>query len=201
MSRMILSMQCPYCQTQLTESSVECSHCSLSIKSANALLGPVPQLSTGINDFLALLDKKAKKKLNKSLIKLGERFPQVRMHIIINEFDPKYSFATHLFWLFNQDSLSTSDQKGGKNHSILLGLDTSQSLCSIIIGYGLEPFLARKALDDVLDTAQASLSAGCYSDAILTIIDNLSHLMQETCQQLTEVLNLSEAETSQPIEY
>ncbi|MDG1358149.1 MAG: TPM domain-containing protein [Akkermansiaceae bacterium] len=201
MSRMIKDMQCPYCQAKLTESAIECNYCNLSLKSANALLGPIPQLSSGINDFDATLDKKSQKKINKSLSKLAERFPQVRMHVIINKFDPKYSLSTHLFWLFNQDSLSTSNRKGGKNHTVLLGLDSGRSCCALMVGYGLEPFLARKALDHVLDKAQPSLSQGDYKDAILIIIDELTQLMQETCKQLEDVLDISEAETYQPIEY
>lgn len=201
MFRMMHPMQCPYCQTQLTEFSEECTYCSLSLKSANALLGPVPNLSTGINDLLATLDKKSQKKINKSLFKLGERFPQVQMHIITNKFDPKYSLSTHLFWLFNQDSLSASNHKGGKNHTILLGLDPSQARCALIVGYGLEPFLARKALDHVLDKGQALLSEGHYSEAILTIINELALLMKETCKELEEFLDLSDAEKSQPNEY
>lgn len=198
---MIDSMQCPYCQTQLSEHSAECSHCKLSLKSANALLGPVPLLSLGINDLLSTLEKKAQKKINKSLLKLNQRFPQVRMHIIINKFDPKYPLATHLFWLFNQNALSTSDRKGGKNHDILLGLDTEQALSSIIVGYGLEPFLARTALDDVLYVAQQALVNGRYCDAILTIINELAQLMEDTCQKLADILDLPENKTSQPIEY
>lgn len=201
MSLMIINMQCPYCQTQLTEHCSECSHCSLSLKSANALLGPVPLLSLGVNDFLSALEKKAQKKINRSLVKLGERFPQVRMHIIVNNFNPKYSLATHLFWLFNQGALSTSDYKGGKNHNILLGLDIDQANCAIMVGYGLEPFLARKKLDDVLSKAQPLLSEGNYSDAILTIIDELAQLMEDTCKKLEDVLDISEAKSSQPNEY
>ncbi|MGB2403462.1 MAG: hypothetical protein ACPIA7_08645, partial [Akkermansiaceae bacterium] len=117
------------------------------------------------------------------------------------KFDPKYPLATHLFWLFNQNTLSTSDRKGGKNHDILLGLDTEQALGSIIIGYGLEPFLARSALDDVLYVAQQALSNGHYSDAILIIINELAQLMETSCKKLVDVLDLSENKTSQPIEY
>ena len=90
MFRIISGMQCPYCQTPLTETSEECSYCSLSLQSANSLLGPVPRLTTGLNDILSVLEKKAQSKATKSLAKLSQRFPQVRMHIIINKFNPNY---------------------------------------------------------------------------------------------------------------
>ena len=201
MFRIISGMQCPYCQTPLTETSEECSYCSLSLQSANSLLGPVPRLTAGLNDILSVLEKKAQSKTTKSLTKLSQRFPQVRMHIIINNFDPKYPLSTHLFWLFNQGSLCTSDRKGGKNHSILLGLDPAQGCGGLIVGYGLEPFLPQKALDHVLEKAQPLLSEGNHSEAILAIIDDIAELMRETCEELEEILDLTKTETSHQIEY
>ena len=196
-----LGMQCPYCQAPLTETSEECSYCSLSLQSANSLLAPVPRLTTGLNDILSVLEKKAQSKATKSLAKLSQRFPQVRMHIIINKFNPNYPLSTHLFWLFNQGALCTSDRKGGKNHTVLLGLDPGQGRSGIIVGYGLEPFLAQKALDHVLEKAQPLLSEGNHSEAILAIIDNLAELMQETCDELEEILDLEKTETTHQIEY
>ena len=201
MFRIIFGMQCPYCQTPLTETSEECSYCSLSLQSANSLLGPVPRLTTGLNDILSVLEKKAQSKTTKSLTKLSQRFPQVRMHIIINNFDPNYPLSTHLFWLFNQGALCTSDRKGGKNHSILLGLDTTQGRGGLIVGYGLEPFLPQKALDHVLEKAQPLLSEGNHSEAILAIIDDIAELMRKTCDELEEILDLAKTETSHQIEY
>ncbi len=196
-----MRMQCPYCHAPLAESSIECRHCNLSLKSANTLLGPAPKLSNGINDLIALLDKKAHKKINKSLRKLAGHFPQVKMHIVINKFDSKYSLSTHLFWLFNQDSLSISNHKGGDNHNILLGLDPNHSTCGLMVGYGLEPFLARKALDHVIDVAHPLLSQGNIEYAISIIIEELTQVMQETCIQLNEVFETSETKTSQSTEY
>ena len=83
----------------------------------------------------------------------------------------------------------------------MLGLDTDQANCAIMVGYGLEPFLARKKLDDVLSKAQPLLSEGNYSDAILTIIDELAQLMEDTCKKLEDVLDISEAKSSHPNEY
>ena len=201
MFRIISGMQCPYCQTPLTETSEECSSCSLSLHSANSLLGPVPRLTAGLNDILSVLEKKAQSKTTKSLTKLSQRFPQVRMHIIINNFDPNYPLSTHLFWLFNQGALCTSDRKGGKNHSVLLGLDTAQGRGGLIVGYGLEPFLPQKALDHVLEKAQPLLSEGNHSEAILAIVDDIAELMRETCDALEEILDLAKTETSHQIEY
>lgn len=194
-------MQCPYCRTQLSETSEECTYCNLSLQSANALLGPVPRLAPGLNDTLSALSKASQQKITKRLAKLSRRFPQVRMHIITSEFDPKYSISTHLFWLFNQGIFCTSDRKGGENHSILLGLDTVQRRVGLIVGYGLEPFLSQKSLDQVLEKAQPLLDKGNYSEAVLAIINEIYKLMEEICNDLNELLDLDEEIISQQTEY
>jgi len=195
------AMQCPYCNTQLTETSEECSYCNLSLRSANALLGPVPHLTPGINDELSTLDKRARSKVSKALTTISRCFPQVSMHVVIRELDPDYSISTHLFWLFNQGLFCPSEDKGGKNHSILLGVDPIQGRIGIIVGYGLEPFLAQKSLDYVLKKAQPLLSNANYSGAILTIIDGVYDLMQKICEELKDILDRSEIESSHPNEY
>ena len=155
-------------------------------------MGPVPGLTPGLNDTLCVLNKKSRHQITKALSRLNHRFPQVSMHIITRDFNPKYSISTHLFWLFNQDIFSASNHPGGKNHSILLGLDTSQQQAGIIVGYGLEPFLAQKSLDHVLEKAQASLSQSAYGEAVLTIIDQIYKLMEEVCNDLNELLDLED---------
>lgn len=158
--------------------------------SASALLGPIPRLAKGLNDTVALLDAPAGKKIQLALTHLASKFPQVDMHILIRHFDPQYPISTHLFWLFNQGEFCAEDQKGGKNHSILLALDPKHGRIGLIVGYGLEPFLPRKALDHTLEKAQPSLGASDYAKALLTVIDALEHLMAGVCDGLEETFGV-----------
>ncbi len=194
-------MQCPYCRAPLTETSKECPSCQLSLHSANALLGPVPRFDQGLTDAVGVLEKGSDKKIRHALATLSKRFPQVDMHVLIKKFDRQYPIGTHLFWLFNQGEFCPSDRKGGKNHSILLGLDPQQGRIGLIVGYGLEPFLPRKALDHTLEKAQPSLGAADYPQAILTVIDALDQLMEGICDGLEEALGIDRPEPTNPQEY
>lgn len=194
-------MQCPYCRAPLTETSKECPSCQLSLRSANALLGPVPRFTKGLTDTLGVLEKGADKKIRQALVQLTRRFPQVEMHVLLQKFDRQYPIGTHLFWLFNQGGFCASDRKGGKNHSILLGLDPKQGRVGLIVGYGLEPFLPRKALDHTLEKAQPSLGAADLTQAILTVIDALDELMEGICDGLGETLGIEQATVSTQTEY
>ena len=194
-------MQCPYCQATLTETSEECPSCQLSLQRANALLGPMPRFGKGLVDTLGMLEKGAGKKISNALNTISRRFPQVEMHLLIKEFDPQYPLSTHLFWLLNQGEFCASDRKDGKNHSILLGLDPRQGSIGLIVGYGLEPFLAQKALDHVLEKAQASLGSADHTKAILTIIDSLQELMEEICDGLGQTTDPRATKVSTTIDY
>jgi|TARA_B110000908_G_scaffold44420_1_gene54070 hypothetical protein len=125
----------------------------------------------------------------------------VEIHVLLQKFDRQYPIATHLFWLFNQGGFCASDRKGGKNHSILLGLDPKQGRIGLIVGYGLEPFLPRKALDHTLEKAQPSLGAADLTQATLTVIDSLDQLMEGICDGLGETLGIDEPEIANKQDY
>lgn len=183
-------MQCPYCRTPLTETSKECPSCLLSLFTANSLLSPMPRTVKGLTDSIGLLENGSVRKINHALAALGRKFPQVDMHIIFRKFDSKFPIATHLFWLFNHGDFCSDEKKGGKNHAILLGLDPKHGKIGLIVGYGLEPFLPQKALDHTLEKAQPSLAAADYTQAILTVIDALSRLMEGICSGFNDTLGI-----------
>lgn len=194
-------MQCPYCQAVLSETTEECPSCQLSLTSANALLGPAPRLYKGLNDTIGLLGNSGSKKIQSSLTNLTRKFPQVDMHVVVRDFDPQFPVSTHLFWLFNQGDLVADDRKGGKNRTILLSLDPRQGRIGLMVGYGLEPFLPRKALDHVLEKAQPSLDAADYTKAVIVVIESLDDLMSGVCEGLEETLGVSVQQQSTKQEY
>lgn len=194
-------MQCPGCKASLMETSRECPSCQLSLQSTNALLGPMPRLGKGLVDTLGVLEKQPGKRITRALGKINQRFPQVEMHVLIGKFSIQHPLATHLFWFFNQGDFCASNRKGGKNHSILLGLDPRQGRIGLIVGYGLEPFLPQKALDDALEKAHPYLGNGELAKAILTVIHSLEELMGAICDELLEEDIEDPAHTSTSIEY
>lgn len=194
-------MQCPYCQASLTEASNECPSCQLSLQSVSALLGPIPRLGKGLIDTLSVIEKAQHKQIIRALNKLNQHFPQVEMHVLITKFDSQYTLSTHLFWLFNRGEFCASDRKDGKNHSILLGLDPQQGRIGLIVGYGLEPFLAQKALDHMLEKAQPSLGSADLTKAILTVINCLDHHMKGVCDDLEQAPDPDQANVSTQNQY
>ena len=83
----------------------------------------------------------------------------------------------------------------------ILGANQIKAVIVDLIGCGLEPFLSRKSLDEVLKKSQPLLGNADYSGAILTIIDGVYDLMQKICEDLKDILDRSEMECSHPNEY
>lgn len=184
-------IQCPYCNTALTETSVSCPDCNLNLERANAVMGPVPMLSaSGITDLTRRLLPAEEKHLHRTLQTFRRRFPQSQLFILLNEFTDHFPPASHLFWIFNAAGLSRVENKRGLNRDILIGIDPTRHWAGLIIGYGLEPFLGQEALDHILEQAIPCLEGGRISEAIDGMITHLGDLMEGVCRDLPSTLGL-----------
>lgn len=184
---------CPFCHTSLAETAPACPRCNLDLKKARSVMGPVPLLSaSGLTDLSQTLTPADEKALLKASLAFNKRFPQCRILILIKDFAPQFPLGVHLFWLFNAAGLSGEDHKHGKNRDILIGLDPSQHLAGLIVGYGLEPFLPPTALERTLEVASPHLKNGDFPTGLTVIIDQLAELMEGICQELPSLLGLKD---------
>lgn len=186
-------IQCPYCNTPLTETTPQCPGCKLDIERANAVMGPIPLLSdSGLTDLVRILTPADDKAIHRTIQSFQRRFPQCRLHVLINKFADTFPPASHLFWLFNSAGLSRTESRRGNNRDILLGVDPGQQWAGLIIGYGLEPFLGQEALDHILERASPRLQSGETGLAIIEIITQLGDLMEGVCRDLPATLGLQD---------
>ncbi len=189
-------IQCPYCNTALTETSQYCPGCKLDMGKVNAVMGPVPLLSsTGLTDLTRTLTPSDEKSLLRTLQAFHRRFPQCHAHVLVNNFADTFPPSAHLFWLFNSSGLSKTENRRGNNRDILIGIDPAREWAGLIIGYGLEPFLGQEALDHILEQATPRLASGQTGDAITEIIKHLGELMEGVCRDLPATLGLKDTLT------
>ncbi len=154
-------------------------------------MGPIPRLSyRGITDFASCLRDAEQRRLERAVSVFQERFPQSRLGFVLKAFRSDFPLGTHLFWLFNSSGFARENLKLGRNRDILVGIDTRHRLAGLTVGYGLEPFLGREALDHVLRMAVPEFQEGRYAAGIQTIIKGLSLLMEAVCRELSDLLDL-----------
>jgi uncharacterized membrane protein YgcG len=184
-------IQCPYCRTSLTEASTACPSCQLDLERANKVMGPIPLLSgTGLTVLTQALDGAGERPMIRRIQAFHRRFPQCRVNVLVARFPEAFPPASYLFWLFNSGGLSEAGHIRGKNRDILIGIDPFLQTAGLIVGYGLEPFLAQDALDQILAEAIPLLQAGNLSGGVVEIIESLSRLMEDVCRELPAMLGL-----------
>jgi hypothetical protein len=184
-------MRCPFCRTRLEEVSPECPNCRLTFDRANALLGPMPRISTGVSDLAGVLPNGDAKKITKAIDRLAWTFPQVRLNVLLHQFPTEHPFELHVFWIFNAAGLSPDNQKGGENRSILLALDPGHGKSALMVGYGLEPYLSDDALNHLLELSEPAWKAGEWTRGILELIGGLDRLLESAALQVANGFGLS----------
>ncbi|WP_411844840.1 TPM domain-containing protein [Roseibacillus persicicus] len=175
----------------MTEDALSCQSCSLTIEGAASLLGPVPLLNRGLTDTTETLSGRERRALEGAMTRFEKIHPASRLNIVVRSFEPEYNLATHLFWLFNTAGLSPSESQQEKNQDILIGVDPQQQRVALMVGYGLEPFLKKEEIVELLETARPLLEQGKLAEALQVVIRGLHPLLQQASIQAHEALGLS----------
>ena len=183
-------MRCPYCRTPLAETTPECPSCRLTLARATTLLGQLPRLAPDVDDPEGRIPKGSAKRIKTAIRQLCERFPQIGMQVALRTFPPEHPFDLHIFWLFNAVMITGESNKGGDNRSILLAVDPARAQASLMVGYGLEPFLGQNALDHLLTLAGPLWQRKDWASGILTVIEGLDRLLESASIETTRAFGL-----------
>lgn len=173
-------MRCPFCQFQLHASAPECPACHLTFPRTHALLGAVPRLNTKVADTTGSLRLADQSKVKTRIMAIERRFPQLVLQVVMHRFPEEHPFPLHVFWLFNAAAFAGEGNRGRDNHALLLAIDPYRGEAAIIPGYGLEPFLAPEAVDQLLQAASPAWAANLWTDGILRLLDGLDQWLETT---------------------
>lgn len=172
-------MRCPFCQNPCHEETVECSHCGFSLPKLDQYLGTVPKVRKGISDEHGRLRGKERGSVLGAISRLEKKFPQTGFTVLIDKVKPEVPLHLYAFWIFNRSTVCASVATGAVNRDILLTIDAPGRRASLMIGYGLEPFMSAQHLTDTLEHAREELAAGDFQGAILAVLERLEgHLLQ-----------------------
>ncbi len=187
-------MRCPFCQNPCHEETAECSHCGFSLPKLDHYLGRPPAIKKGITDRVEGLNGKEATLINNAISRLEKRFPQVGFSVLLDRVKPDVPLHLYAFWIFNRSTLCASVSTGAVNRDILLCIDVPGNRASLMIGYGLEPFMSAAKLKEVLDVAHARLAEQNYGAAVLMVVDRLEQLLLALHTSLRRTYGAEEAE-------
>jgi uncharacterized membrane protein YgcG len=170
-------MRCPFCQNPCHEETAECSHCGFSLPKLDQYLGQPPTIKRGVTDRVEGFNGRDITLINNAISLLEKKFPQVGFSVLLDYVKPEVPLHLYAFWIFNRSTLCSKVSTGAVNRDVLLTIDVPGRRSSLMIGYGLEPFMSSNHLTTVLDVANEPLAQEQYGAAVLRVIDKLQELL------------------------
>lgn len=169
-------MLCPSCQQRVFEQSPACPACGFTLAAADRVFGIPPQLKPGLSDLAAALRTSEEKRIAESMKQFAQEFPQVPLACVLMRIPREIPLPVYAFWLFNRSGLTSPMDTGGSCRLLFLLLDVEHHRAVSMVGYGLEPFVTRLALEDI---ARAAIPAMEQNDPAKAVRDSLSSAGQE----------------------
>lgn len=126
--------------------------------------------------------------MRRSIERFENEFVGSQFNIVVRAFDQKVNLATSLFWLFNHSGLSSSENSLENNRDLMLGIDDFAGRAALIVGYGLEPFVTRDELDEILITAKPLLQESHYEKASSSVIAACSVALRGAAERAQALL-------------
>ncbi len=191
-------MHCPYCHAPAFESQPQCTACGFSLDGVERLFGMMPAMQPGITDQADLLDAKgARKSVEAAMESLQTAFPQLKISVVTVRLQPHQPLAVYAFWVFNRSGICRELDKGGKSRDLLLTVDAANGRASLMIGYGLEPFVSEQALSEILAAGATAFGQGDWTAGIVDVIAHAEQALREIFSALPRIYGLEPASLQQ----
>lgn len=170
-------MTCPYCEAPIAPAAQECESCHLTFPKTSALFGAMPLIHREVHDSTRQLTKSHKKDIQKHILRLRMKYPQLYVQVILYPFPPPHPMRTQVFWMFNAAGFSGDTRRGPGNHTLVIAIDPARREVALMPGYGLEPFMDESLLTNLLDSSDTFWQIGDWPGGIISLLGRLdSHL-------------------------
>ncbi len=156
----------------------ECPACRLTFPRTSALVGAMPRLNTVVADTTGQLKKSTVRKVNKEILRIQKRYPQLIIQVVMHRFIAEHPFSMHAFWLFNAGAFAGEAKRGKDNHALLILIDPYRQESAIVPGYGLEPLLQPQALDHLLEMSSPAFQSAKWDLGLEVMLDGLEQLLE-----------------------
>ena len=187
-------MHCPYCHAPAFESQPQCPACGFSLDGVETLFGMMPVMQPGITDQADILDARdARRRIDAAIASLKAAFPQIGLSVVTVRLQPHQPLSAYAFWVFNRSGICRELDKGGKSRDVLLTVDAANGRASLMIGYGLEPFVSEQTLSRILAVGAPAFSQGDWTSGIEAIIGNAEKTLLEILGALPRIYGLEPA--------
>jgi uncharacterized membrane protein YgcG len=198
MAAIFPAMHCPYCQSSVTEVSASCPRCGLTMDKATAFFGTVPRMDPGVSDNAGVLSAGQVRRIKRAVAQFERRFPQAGFTAALMALPKDTPGPTYTMWVFNRCHPAGLQRQGTANRHVLLLVDTAGGGAWMTLGYGLEPFVGMRHLQQCLAAAQPHFAAERWTEGVLAALAELEALLREILTALPRIFGLPKAAPVSP---
>jgi uncharacterized membrane protein YgcG len=179
-------MDCPRCGTLSHQAVARCGVCGLSLELLSQSLGSNLVSLESLTDAAHCLRVREREHLQHELDAFQQSFPQVFLGVYLGILPTAPSASEIAFWLLNQAAFRPGDPARLNERAALLVIDPVARSAGLTVGYGLEPFLPRDRLADILRRIRTPLWHGEYPGAIELCIKLLANALRKAGRRSTK---------------
>ena len=183
-------MNCPYCQSAVREDSAACPRCGLTVEKASAFFGTAPRLEPGVSDPAGVLPCGDVRRVKRAIAGFERKFPQAGFTAAFMALPAETPGPAYTMWAFNCGLPAAPARQGAANRHVLLLVDTAGGGAWMTPGYGLEPFVGTRHLQQCLDAAAPHFAAGRWAEGALAALAELEALFREIITSLPRIFGL-----------
>jgi uncharacterized membrane protein YgcG len=152
--------------------------------------GIPPALKGPVADPEGVLGAWERRSAVRIIADVERRYPQVAFAAVLLAVPAEAPLSPYAFWIFNRGQLSSPVEKGGENRTVMLLIDLETNRGAAMVGYGLEPFVHDRHLQNCLNAAIIPLNRGQYGQAIEAFVREFERQIQEICRLLPRQFGL-----------
>ena len=179
-------MKCPSCKSDLPAAMPECPWCGLTVEKLDTRFGALPRHLQFFTDRSSSLPLKGMAEIRKLLALFYRKFPQSLFSAFVLPEVQGGTIAEYTFWLANRGRFNPEDPFGADNFDLLLGIDLKGREAALVIGYGLESYLADEDLTGALASATEAFRANDVIGGIRKCVESVMERMRHIALKLEE---------------
>ena len=157
------------------------------MEKAGAFFGAPPRLARGVSDSAGVLTAGEARRIKRAIRAFERRFPQTGFTVALLPLGKDTPGATYTYWVFNRSNPAGELQQGRDNRHLFVLVDTASRGAWMTVGYGLEPFIGERHLQQCLGKAQPQFAQGRFAAGVEMLLAATESVFREVIGTLPRV--------------
>ena len=158
----------------------------MTLRRLDMKFGALPLHSRFLTDRTGRLPLRALADIRDLLRLFNRKFPQSLFSVFVSGAVQGGTISEYTFWLANRARFSSLEAVEGENFDLLLGINTHARAAALVIGYGLEHYVAERDLQRALAKSTSAFHAGDYVRGIRSCVEFMTNRMRDLVKAIED---------------